>query len=850
MAGTTGTTGTTGSAPGRPGRTASVAKGAWPMAGQGASPGRAPGAGGGCGTVPAVRGMELRPARSYPGALRQKLPARQSSEALAEAAPPPAGVSLPAGPLGVTRAPRPGRALPRHCPPVRRRSAHAPPPPASGGCHGYRDPEVAPGGDGRPQTRAGSHGPRGPPRPRRPVRPSGRSPTMALGSGEAAVEGELGDDSLSVITCESDTAMKLKKKVFHKPPKSPKSPYSSSTQLYPKKAAAWRSLQGTGSACFENAAVENPRHMWLGFLKQGMSHALKSDVDTRHMRANVSSSTPEYLKEALGMKKPKHARSPSNGYIPGTPEYKEKEDMYDEIIELKKTIQAQKNEGDRMKTKLRRLEEENSRKDKQIEQLLDPSRGSELARAWSEKKTDNGWVATALKQKIVKLEEQCKEKDNTINEFQEDMKTSSLEEVRLAMETYYEEVHRLQLLLAKSETMRKNAEGRDTQKRLKALNAAVLRLSRNIREMQAENRRLKEELDHVLSTSPPHSKTKNYSEWSRQRLVRKILDLEKKVCAMESSRVSLADSEASQVLAVSPSHSVDLDHPAAQHLGEECCRLQRLVKELKNDRKALQNLLFSKELDIKHLLQAKAEVELELQKWQNKMEGKSTEEQTLSEEIQNLTQKVGKLELKLEEEKIQMVEDTVEKLNKAPPVCTVTGKENHRKEQAAKIIQRYWKMYKTKKEEIALREAVVLLQAAFRGHLSRQKVLLHAGVPDAKSHTENSCLSSVSDSLSFSSDCKERDEIVTFIQSIFRAHLARTELLQERSSVPSAPSGKADPAVPITEEKPGSAALQRPPVLTSPLPGRSCSTPCVPLDEALSEDSDDDVVVPPLLQVR
>ncbi|NXX33419.1 IQCE protein, partial [Nicator chloris] len=252
-----------------------------------------------------------------------------------------------------------------------------------------------------------------------------------------------GDDSLSVITCESDTAVKLKKKIFHKPPKSPKSPYSSSTQLYPKKAAAWRSLQGTGSACLENAAVQNPRQMWLGFLKQGirMNHALKSDVDTGHMRANVSSSTPEYLKEALGMKKPKHSRSSSNGYIPGTPDYKEKEDMYDEIIELKKTIQAQKIEGDRMKTKLRRLEEENSRKDKQIEQLLDPSRGSELTRALSEKETDNGWVVTALKQKIVKLEEQCKEEDNITNEFQADMKTSNLEEVRLAMETYYEQVH-------------------------------------------------------------------------------------------------------------------------------------------------------------------------------------------------------------------------------------------------------------------------------------------------------------------------------------------------------------------------------------------------------------------------
>ncbi|NXS09222.1 IQCE protein, partial [Neodrepanis coruscans] len=336
-----------------------------------------------------------------------------------------------------------------------------------------------------------------------------------------------GDDNLSVITWESDTEMKLKKKIFHKPPKSPKSPYSSSTQLYPKKAAAWRSPPGTGSACLESAAAKIPRQMWLGSLKQGMSHSLRSDADTGHMRTSTASSTPEYLKEALGMKKPKHSRSSSNGYIPGTPDYKEKEDMYDEIIELKKTIQAQKNEGDRMKTKLRRLEEENNRKDKQIEQLLDPSRGSELARALAEKKTDNGWVVSGLKQKILKLEQQCKEKDNTINEFQADMKSSNLEEVRLAMETYYEEVHRLQLLLAKSETMRKKY-GRDTQKRLKALNAAVLRLSRNIKELQTENQRLKEDLGHVLSSSPPPaSKTKNYSEWSKQRLVRRILELEK-----------------------------------------------------------------------------------------------------------------------------------------------------------------------------------------------------------------------------------------------------------------------------------------------------------------------------------
>ncbi|XP_027745266.1 IQ domain-containing protein E isoform X1 [Empidonax traillii] len=681
---------------------------------------------------------------------------------------------------------------------------------------------------------------------------------MARGAGEAVAEGELGDDSLSVITCESDTEMKLKKKIFHKPPKSPKSPYSSSTQLYPKKAAAWRSLQGTGSACSESAAVKNPRQLWLGSLKQGTSHPLKSDVDMGHMRTNISSSTPDYLKEALGMKKPKHSRSSSNGYIPGTPDYKEKEDMYDEIIELKKTIQAQKNEGDRMKTKLRRLEQENSRKDKQIEQLLDPSRGSELARALSEKKSDNGWVVRGLKQKILKLEQQCKEKDNTINEFQADTKTNNLEEVRLAMETYYEEVHRLQLLLAKSETMRKNTEGRDTQKRLKALNAAVLRLSRNIKELQAENRRLKEDLDHVLSTSPPPSKTKNYSEWSRQRLVRRISELEKKVCAMESTRVSPADSDSSQLPAVSSSPSVDLDHPASHHIDhvEECHRLQKEVKKLKSDRKALQNLLLTKELDIKQLLQAKAEVELELQKWQSKMEEKSTEEQTLSEEIQNLTQKVEKLESKLEEEKRQTAGDTRENLDKPSPVCTVKGKEDHREEQAAKIIQRHWKMYKTKKEEVALDEAVVVLQAALRGHLARQKLLLNNGIHEAKSPSKNSCLSSMSDSLSSSSDCEERDEVVTFIQSIFRAHLARTALLEERSSVPSAPSEKADSAVYNTEKKPVSAALQKPPsVLPSSLPARSSEgpshpTPALPGDEAHSDDSDDVVIVSPLLQMK
>ncbi|XP_042683505.1 IQ domain-containing protein E isoform X1 [Centrocercus urophasianus] len=709
-----------------------------------------------------------------------------------------------------------------------------------------------------------------------------------------AAEGELGDDSLSVITCESDAEMKLKKKIFHKPPKSPKSPYSSSTQLYPKKAAVWRSLQGTGNAHFESAAMKNPKQMWLGSLKQGMSHSLRSDVDTGHMRAGISSSTPEYLKEALGMKKPKHSRSSSNGYIPGTPDYKEKEEMYDEIIELKKTIQAQKNEGNRMKTKLRRLEEENNRKDKQIEQLLDPSRvtvslgqgGSELARSLSAKKSDNGWVVNGLKQKIFKLEQQCKEKDNTINKFQSDMNTTDLEEMRIAVETYCEEVHRLQILLAKSETMKKNAEGRDTQKRLKALNAAVLRLSRNIKELQNENRCLKEDLDHILSCSASR-KTKNYSDWSRQSLMRRILELEKKVGDMENTRVLSADSEATQLLGVSSSPSTDPNHAASQQVdhAEECHRLRELVKKLKSDRSALQSLLLSKDLDIKQLLQAKAEAELELQKYQNNKEESTKEELTLSEEMQNLTRKEGKSQSKLEEEERQTTEDALENLNEHSPNCTVKDEEDCKKEQAAKCIQRWWRSYRSKqafkqersllgsendemrkykKEEIALGEAVVVLQAAFRGHLARQKLLLSSGLHDAQPYNrqspgrKNSCMPHVSNSLSSSSLSKEKEKIVTFIQSVFRAHLTRTVLLEKRPSA-SSTSEKMDSALCRTENKPVSAALQTslsasmsslPVVSAGACEKQPQPTLSLPVDEAHSDDSDDIVIVSPSLRMK
>ncbi|KAM4655985.1 IQ domain-containing protein E isoform 9-T12 [Amazona ochrocephala] len=447
-----------------------------------------------------------------------------------------------------------------------------------------------------------------------------------------------GDDGPSALTCESDPELKLKKKLFTKPPKLPnRSPYSA--QLYSRKAPVWPSLQETGSEYLESAAVKNRR---LRSLKQGMSYPLKSDVGVGHVQAGFSS-TPEYLKEVLGTKKPKHSHSSSsgklcNGCIPGNPNYKEKEDMYDEIIELKKTIQAQKIERHQMKTKLRRLEEMINRKDKQIEKLLDPFK---VSISWGD------------------------------------------------------------------------------QSGTRVLSSVILFSSLQ------------------------------------------------KISAMDYARVPSADTCESEVFAPPRSISDDLDDPVSQHVDcvEECHRLQRLVKKLQRDKKALRSFLLSKEV-----------------------------------EIQNLTQKLGKLEPEEEEEKSQMAEDKVEKGLK----FSLQGKDHQRREEAARIIQRYWKKYQDKRDVTDLDKAITTLQTAFRGHLGRQKLLLKKRTHEANSHNKNSCRSSMSNSSSSSSDCKEEDEMLPFIQSVFRAHLARKEQLAE-----SALGEKGDSAVHSPEKKPVLAGVQR-----------------------------------------
>ena len=55
-------------------------------------------------------------------------------------------------------------------------------------------------------------------------------------------------------------------------------------------------------------------------------------------------------------------------------------------------LQSLSNDNSLMKSRVRRLEEDNQKKDREIEQLLDPSKSDEMRRTLADRKPDAGTV--------------------------------------------------------------------------------------------------------------------------------------------------------------------------------------------------------------------------------------------------------------------------------------------------------------------------------------------------------------------------------------------------------------------------------------------------------------------------
>ncbi|XP_055061844.2 IQ domain-containing protein E isoform X1 [Misgurnus anguillicaudatus] len=611
---------------------------------------------------------------------------------------------------------------------------------------------------------------------------------MSLEAGELVTEEEI-EDLAEDIQCSSnvsDTEKKSrKKKVSGRPPPSPKSPYLNSANLHPKRnqVASLRTAIKTQLHKSETSPTGTPRDVWMHL--QNDAHGALSKTPKGVDYSITQASTPEYLKEALGMKKPKYSRSSSNGYAPGTPDYKEKEDMYDEIIDLKKTIQAQKAESDKIKAKLRHLEEDNVKKDRQIEQLLNPAKDPEYARGLVDKKTDHRSIINGLKHRIMRLEQQCREKENALSQLQSDLKTTNMQEMKITVETYYEEVQRLRVLLELAEKSN-NAESKDARQKNKSLSATVLKLTKTVKQLEDENQELKQEMtrEEISMLESPVCRAKGYMDWSKQRLVRRILDLEKRVEQMKNLQVSKVSEsqkgpeEVTESELANQSKSVD----AEIHLSlntETNAHLRDVLKKLQVENKELKDKLTCRDEEKKQLSFEKDESMKEVLKEQIKDHERLM--QTHRQEMGALIKELNCLKDKLEEErKIRFVQDPSQVQDACLSLpCTEKSSpllpEQMVKNRAANVIQTHWRSHRA--------QDLVFLQSCLRGHLTRHRQLDRQTMADPG---PASVAMIQSDTNTRAVGCVQ-DEEVTLLQSVFRAHIKRSMLRTERASTGTEP---------------------------------------------------------------
>ncbi|XP_054460638.1 IQ domain-containing protein E isoform X2 [Anoplopoma fimbria] len=589
---------------------------------------------------------------------------------------------------------------------------------------------------------------------------------------------ELGEDNFSFS---ADILEKItrKKRSSRKPPQSPRSPYLSSMNMNPRRAAvaAWR---------LPRASLGDTRGDTLGESGSARITSLSNGHDLSQTLRSECDVTPELLKQTLSTRKHKHPHSGSNGFTVSTGDFRDKEDMYDEIIRLKKSLQAQKSDNQQMKAKLRRLEEDNAKREKQIEELLDPTKGSEYTRSLVDKKKTGSVVLNGLKQRILKLEQQCREKENALSKLQSELRTTNLEELKITVETYFDEIQRMRMLLEAAEKSR--AESKCSQRQQKVLSSTVHRLSENLKQLQQENTALREE----LNTDSPAGGIKGYREWSKQRLLRRLLEVEKRLedsrghaqSAKRSGRLDRGvQATSTEILGFAMATEAVVSVGTITEEGEEVSGLRERLGQLEKERAELQERLSSTDDELRQRRTEREESETETERWKaEQTKERDKERQQHKEELDQLLAR------------IQTVEDRSKHAQAELSSLSATSPEDHEdtkagagleegdergaggreeekegggdeelkeREKSALVIQTNWRQHRNRD--------IVMLQSALRGHLLRQSQL-----KDLLKEAQNK-----------SAEATNRGELdmvaLTMVQSAFRGHLARCSRAIESS---------------------------------------------------------------------
>uniref|UniRef100_H3CS54 IQ motif containing E n=1 Tax=Tetraodon nigroviridis TaxID=99883 RepID=H3CS54_TETNG len=550
--------------------------------------------------------------------------------------------------------------------------------------------------------------------------------------------------------------------------------------------------------------------------------------------------------------------SPSNGhgFTPSTADYREKEDMYDEIIRLKKSLQAHKSDNQQLKVKLRRLEEDNTKREKQIEELLDPTKGSAYTRSFVDKRKEGSVVVNGLKQRILKLEQQCREKENALSKLQSELRTTNLEELKITVETYFQEIQRLKILLEAAE---KNGEPM-LPEAAEGAESAVHRLSEALKELQREIRAAQRGAQHGRSCRRPESRLLGYREWSKQRLLRRLLEVETVGQRLEDSRrhahSAKRRSQVEQEVQAGPTEvqGVATATEAAVSVGT--------MTEDVEESSGLKELLSQLDDELRQLRTQKEDLEKETECWKaEQIQERDQEKQQHKEELEQLMAQIQTLEERMKP--AASAEDSATAPAGAPleerGEVDAAGTEEEgggeglpgekSRSESASVIQRTWREHRERLCVWPVVKDLVMLQSALRGHLSRESQLqglpreLQNKVPAA--HSPAPAVEATNPNTAGG----QRDAAaLTLVQSAFRGHLARctpeTNRMGNASPVPRGarsahPSARTDDE----EEEPG--------LSSSANPSRTDSKTASPLPAAaVDSDDSDDIIVSPSRPLR
>ncbi|XP_064631558.1 IQ domain-containing protein E-like isoform X2 [Lineus longissimus] len=531
-------------------------------------------------------------------------------------------------------------------------------------------------------------------------------------------------------------------------------------------------------------------------------------------------STSHYLRQMVGGEKGKKSAGDSpGGKGPGRrPAYKSQEEYYDEILDLKKHIVTVNNENTHMKSKLRRVEEDNAKKDKEIEQLLNPSKSEDLRRTLGDRKPDSGAVIHSLKQKVLKLEQQLKEKEAAHKKLQSDIKATKIEETKIQVEAFYAEIVRLQSMAPSKSSSSSKPQTKDTSVKLKALNETVLRLNESNSRLQLENKALKEDLSRQLEQTSKEKEqvAQGYRDMNKRELMGAITKLEKRLEKAEGDTVSIlsglesrqGDHQGKMVLEGSVAQRLDQLDKRETELLEENEKLGSTVKKLKEDKNHYKRRSDEKDKEIKALRKEVEDLrsQLEAAYADPDRTGRKAHKSPQKRPTSSRASTTGSVETvararRMSDESVgsrrshrQSPDIIAQRRREADDEADRQQRiEEFEKKRAAKAIQRSWKGHKKTKdeqeeqqqhqrkvEEFTSNHAARQIQKQWRGHQESDATTLIQstlrGHKTRKDQLRNLQFAGDSD------DTEEIDDAAVLIQSAYRGHNTRKGQLKRTSS--------------------------------------------------------------------